>query len=306
MQLVDVKAAARGRWPEILLALGAPKLALSKTHGPCPLCGGKDRYRFTDRDGDGWYFCNNCGAGDGLKLLEKLNGWSFPRVVDEVIAVCGGIQPKAQRPKTDHAKARAALWSASAPIQDGDASHVYLKGRIPIPFHIPLKGAIRTAPPNSKNKFHCMVGVVCDDMGKPATLHRTWVLDKQKAPIDEPKMLMPGPFPAGSAIRLYEHNGTLGVAEGIETAIAATALHKVPTWALISAENMRKFRPPSEVKELVIFGDSDASFTGQSVAYDLARRTVADAQRDGRQIAVTVRLPDGNNIDWCEVAACGF
>lgn len=42
----DVGAAARGRWPEILPALGVPAEALSRKHGPCPGCGGSDRFRY--------------------------------------------------------------------------------------------------------------------------------------------------------------------------------------------------------------------------------------------------------------------
>ncbi len=49
---------ARGRWSEILPRLGIDARFLRNRHGPCPLCGGKDRFRFDDRDGSGSYFCN--------------------------------------------------------------------------------------------------------------------------------------------------------------------------------------------------------------------------------------------------------
>ena len=38
---------ARGRWREILPRLGLEPQFLVKKHGPCPLCGGKDRFRTT-------------------------------------------------------------------------------------------------------------------------------------------------------------------------------------------------------------------------------------------------------------------
>ena len=44
---------ARGRWREILPRFGIAGRFLQNRHGPCPLCGGKDRYRFDDRDGSG-------------------------------------------------------------------------------------------------------------------------------------------------------------------------------------------------------------------------------------------------------------
>ena len=51
--------------------------ALSGKHGPCPLCGGRDRFRFDDKDGRGTYFCSGCGAGDGVRLAMGITGLSF-------------------------------------------------------------------------------------------------------------------------------------------------------------------------------------------------------------------------------------
>jgi len=68
---------ARHRWREILPQLGIETRFLTNKHGPCPLCGGKDRFRFDDRHGDGDYFCNQCGPGVGLILVQKKNGWDF-------------------------------------------------------------------------------------------------------------------------------------------------------------------------------------------------------------------------------------
>ncbi|MEQ9642507.1 MAG: primase-helicase zinc-binding domain-containing protein [Alphaproteobacteria bacterium] len=65
---------ARGRWPTILPRLGIAASFLVNRHGPCPLCGGRDRFRFDDRDGSGSYYCNRCGPGPGLLLVQKLNG----------------------------------------------------------------------------------------------------------------------------------------------------------------------------------------------------------------------------------------
>ena len=58
---------ARFRWREILPQLGVDTRFLTKKHGPCPLpsCGGRDRFCFDDKNGDGTYFCRRCGAGTG-------------------------------------------------------------------------------------------------------------------------------------------------------------------------------------------------------------------------------------------------
>ncbi|MDF3833279.1 primase-helicase zinc-binding domain-containing protein [Cupriavidus basilensis] len=47
---------------------------LSKRQGPCPLCGGKTRFRFDNRNDAGTYFCNHCGAGNGYTLLRAFAG----------------------------------------------------------------------------------------------------------------------------------------------------------------------------------------------------------------------------------------
>jgi len=84
---------ARGRWPEILYRCGIDRRYLRNRHGPCPLCGGKDRFRFDDQHGSGSYFCNQCGAskgnGAGIRLLMKFRDWDFKTAVTEVDCLIG-------------------------------------------------------------------------------------------------------------------------------------------------------------------------------------------------------------------------
>ncbi len=84
-----VKAAARGRWCDILPALGIPAEALTNRHRPCPGCGGTDRFRFDDKDGNGTWFCSGGGeprSGDGFALLAHVRGL-LP--FDALLAVAG-------------------------------------------------------------------------------------------------------------------------------------------------------------------------------------------------------------------------
>ena len=57
---------ATGRWPGILKHFGLDDRTLSGDHCPCPVCGGKDRFRFDDKEGRGTYYCSHCGAGHGM------------------------------------------------------------------------------------------------------------------------------------------------------------------------------------------------------------------------------------------------
>ncbi len=66
--------AAQGRWLEILAALGIDENYLRNRHGPCPICGGKDRFRWDNKWDNGEYYCQQCGPGNGMLLLRKLKG----------------------------------------------------------------------------------------------------------------------------------------------------------------------------------------------------------------------------------------
>ncbi|MEL5629043.1 primase-helicase zinc-binding domain-containing protein [Serratia nevei] len=79
---------ATGHWPVILPALGIALQPNGKPQ-PCPTCGGKDRFRFDNQDGRGTWFCNQCGAGDGLNLVEKALSLSAKAAAEQVAAVMG-------------------------------------------------------------------------------------------------------------------------------------------------------------------------------------------------------------------------
>src|SRR6516164_6705660 len=84
---------ARYRWQEILPQLGIATSFLTDKYGPWPLCGGKDRFRFDDRDGSGSYYCNQCGPGSGLLLVRKFRGWDHKTACDEVDKIIGNAAP---------------------------------------------------------------------------------------------------------------------------------------------------------------------------------------------------------------------
>lgn len=68
----EVTSAAAGKWPYVLAGLSIDVPDSSRRHSPCPACGGTDRFRFDD-NGRGNFICNQCGAGDGLDLIKKVN-----------------------------------------------------------------------------------------------------------------------------------------------------------------------------------------------------------------------------------------
>jgi putative DNA primase/helicase len=104
----------------------------------------------------------------------------------------------------------------------------------------------------------------------------------------------------GAAIRLapsavIEGRRCLGVAEGIETALAAAEGSGVPTWATVSASGMKSFKWPRMPHDLYLFADNDANETGQKAAQELARK----AQSNG--LAVRTLVPPLPGSDWADV-----
>ena len=79
----DVKRAANGRWREIL-SLVISVYLLDGKHHACPSCGGKDRFSFTNWNGEGAIHCRHCGVdiGDGIGAVMWKNGDSFNDVVN--------------------------------------------------------------------------------------------------------------------------------------------------------------------------------------------------------------------------------
>ncbi|MCT8214002.1 DUF927 domain-containing protein [Proteus mirabilis] len=83
----EVKLKANGQWQAILSHLGA-EVPLN-THTACPHCGGKDRFRFDNKDGNGTFICNQCGSGDGLDLVQRVLGVSVTEAAKEVANIIG-------------------------------------------------------------------------------------------------------------------------------------------------------------------------------------------------------------------------
>lgn len=299
--------AARGKWKGILLQLGVPAQSLTGKHGPCPMCGGDDRFRFDNKDQRGTYICNACGAGDGMKLAVEFTGKPFSVLAPQIDGMLGNVRPdapgKPAMTDDDRAKALRAVWTATKPVQPGDLAHAYLTTRKVEELIYPK--ALRFGPAIMDGEGGvrpAMVAVVTDLDGKPVTLHRTYLKPdgSGKAEMTSPRKLMPGELPDGSAVRLSEFTtGMLGIAEGIETALSASALYQIPVWAAISAGNLAKWIPPEGCGEVAIFGDNDPKFAGQAAAYALARRLSA------KGMTVTVNIPNAPDKDWNDVHMAG-
>ena len=309
----DIRAETQGRWRGILGSLGISDKQLSGKRVECPICrnGPKsDSFRFDDKDGRGTFFCNHCGAGDGVSLVMKARGVDFKGALELIRPLIGSVPvvaPKADRDRAPESREEmAAVWKRAKPLDGHCAGSRYLRSRgvdLPAwPASLRLVDEMAFTDDDSKVRrfMPCMLAKFVAPNEKSAILHRTWIPDPWKPRVKVPRKMWWGSVPDGGAVRLFPAAETMGVAEGIETALSASIIHGIPVWSCTGYVELVKFAPPPECKHLVIFGDSDASFTGQMAAYSLARRMSLVPLE--RRIRAEVRLPNhwdaGEKVDW--------
>ena len=288
----------QGKWRGILAQLGVPPECLTGKHGRCPVCtdgGGRDRFRFDDKDGKGTWICSKGHAGDGFKLLMEVKGIDFKAAAALVAEIVGEVKPQAIKPAADPAKQKATaqrLWNGAQRLRDGDGVEDYLSARGLSTRSPSLRFSPRCR--TSRGEYHpAMLALVCDAEGSALTVHRTYLAGEGKAAIESPRELMPGKLSDGCAVRLHPPGPVLGVAEGVETALAASALFGVPVWAALNATMLEKWTPPVGVGEILICADRDPSFAGEKAAYTLAHKLAG-------KVAVSVRVPPQIG-DWADI-----
>lgn len=296
---MNLNQRARGQWSAIYSAI-APELAQateSRKHVPCPVHGGNDGFRlFTDWQESGGGVCSTCGNFcNGVDLLMWLLDADFKDVANRIEEVIGSDSDRKPDPELEQNKLRLRKTQESA-TRAGEAVSAYLSAR-----------GLETPPSlfeavlpywNGSEKvgqYPAMLAKFVSASGQPVTWHVTYLDGPRKANVDSPRKIMTPIQPmAGGAIRLYPHGETLGIAEGIETAIAAKMLFDVPVWAAMNAQNLEKFKPPKGVKRLFIFGDNDHSHAGQASAHALARRVWN--RIEWREVRIPAYPADWNDV----------
>jgi len=159
------------------------------------------------------------------------------------------------------------IWRNSRPIGN-DPARLYLWSR-GLGGYIPPSLRFHPALYNTevKRPLPALVGAIQDGGGRITAIQRIWVRSRyacengvplqpnMKADVKVAKKTL-GPMGDG-AVRLARIVGmTLGIAEGIETALAARALYSLPVWAVLGAPRLGRITIPECVGRIIIFADN--------------------------------------------------
>ena len=316
--LGEIKRRARGQWVHLFEQAGMNGSHFRKVNRPCPLCGGRDRFSFYPKSEDGYWFCRGCGHGDGIDLIRQYRHETFWQTLIFLgRALNVEVSPKQGGPhrKTDDVTSRVIddLWEHAITLKTLTATNPvlsYLAHRgIALSDELLQRDVLRFSPlldywekeddtVVAHEAWPAMLARLTDLEDHLINVHRTYLrVDGAKAPVNSPKKLCRGPI-KGGWIQLYEPGRTLGVAEGIETALSAAQLFGVPTWSAVCLNGFQNVDTlPTCVEHLVIFGDNDASYSGQAAAWQLAQtwhRLYPEKQ-------VTIKIPEQQGWDWNDV-----
>lgn len=294
--MLNSEDVARGKWEMILKDVGMDERSLTGRQCECPMCGRKDKFRFDNKEDRGTWYCNSCGAGDGYKLymfFTRIN--NFNQAVRKIAKDYGALEAIKQKERKDARIALNKLWKGSTDGVSEIAKYLATRGIKHVPANV-LGRVLRFSQhtPWSSGGVTgyapAMLARVLNRDGSPATIHRTFLTTD----VPVRKMLMPHDgkldgcyIPLGRPVE-----NVLGVAEGIETALAAHSCFGGTVWATYCAEQLIRFTEPTSVDSLSIYGDNDTSFVGQAAAYRLAASVVK------RGKAASVFIPEIAGEDW--------
>jgi len=303
LDIDNLKSNADGRWLSIFDSLCITVPLPPGKHGKCPICNdGDDRFRL-DRDTKrGSLFCNQCcpQAGDGWALVQGAKNVDFigaAKLVQEIIGGCKVENTFNTCEQADPKIALREIWKNSEAYTGTGIIKEYFEARGLKLLPNNIRFSSECYESDTKKCYPAMLGIVQNKEGAPVTIHRTYLEGSKKADIQSPKKLMPGVEKlCGVSVRLFIHkNDLLGIAEGIETAIAATQLFNIPTWAAINSTLLTTWEPPEGTNKIVIFGDNDKNFTGHKASYILANKLFL------KGFTVDVQIPDEIGFDWNDV-----
>lgn len=282
MKTVD---AVIGNWAAVFEAFALPPID-PKHHYDCPVCKSVKSFRIDDKEGNGTWICKH-GAGNGWKLLGEVTGRDFRDLAREVDKIIGNVFAEDKIPvKRDNVAKAKSKFLTLLPLGDTHGQ-IYLNSRGI--FRMPRMGVRWSQGEKCKEvdkSVPCLYAIASNEYGEPVYIHLTFIDNGEKAKLETVRKLYTVQESFGSvAIKLGIATNVLGIAEGIETALSATEIYKLPCWSTINANIMEKFRAPTGVTDLYIFADNDKNGTGLAAAFNCGKGNIL-AKNDVKKVII--------------------
>ncbi len=260
---------------------------------------------FTDLRG-GVFGCYRLGVSETWSAADKamMTRGERAELARQVMAATAEREAQQRELWAENARRIARMWAECRPLVPGDPATLYLKRRAfggvwPLPECLRLHRGLPYWHEGEKlGAYAAMVAPLTAPDGRMVALHRTYLQrDGRKAEVPAVRKMTGAAGPlAGACIPLFKPaQGCIGIAEGIETALAAWCASDVPTVAAYSAGNLAAWHWPAGVRRLVVFADHDAA------GIEAAGKLQGRALRAGLQ--ASVMTPTDAGADWCDVWA---
>ena len=268
-------------------------------HIDCPICSKTKKLRINWYNGDIKAICV-CGSYSLLDLLIEVTGQDFATLAKDIDVTFGNTDREPIKPKDTSRRDQAiTLFKASSPLRGTDAE-IYLQSRGI--FELPTGGVKfgMVHDHTEGRKIPAMIALASTEFTEPRQMHVTYIENGAKASIATqrkmhslaPKTLQDKDSSEPIAIKLFQASNVLGIAEGLESALSAKQLYKLPVWSAMNATYLKRFRAPTGVQTLYIFADNDKSLTGLAAAMDCGRSNLLSSNDVTK---VVIRWPEKLN-----------
>lgn len=261
-----------------------------------------------------WHCFAGCGHGDVIELVSRMERLDFPAAVHWLLNM-PAQPPRAhseQQPDYSQSPPNAtelqktadrvhAILAGCGPVTIGTAARLYLTSRGLSPDQPALLAHPALFCSEIGKPLPALVAPITNSAGEVCAVQRIWCAERvefdgtdqwkdARAPLATRKKTL-GHMGDG-AVRLAPAGALLGLAEGVETAIAASMLYRLPVWAVCGAARLGRVWAPNQVGRILIVGDNGRA------GRDLGNHAVAEWRQRGLE-AMAV-FPDVMFADFAD------
>jgi len=231
--------------------------------------------------------------------LKLSTGKDFKTLAKEIDQAFGNaFSTEHQTPKVNNNLNQAVARFKSLSVIRGTDAERYLNSRGIT--QLPTGGVKYSAGEyNSETggKLPCIYAIASNEYSEAIQRHVTYLDGATKAKVEvQKKALSLQEYSGSISVKLFQPKSTLGIAEGIETALSAHQLYKVPVWSTLNSSLMKRFKAPSGVDTLYIFADNDTNGTGLAAAFACANKNILSNNDVRRVIVRWPELEDYNDM----------